>query len=517
MNHHINMTNFLKALINFLFMSALLSFSGGTNEPFKKKNTTEKKLPNVLILTVDDMAYNSVGVYGCKIPGITPNIDQLASEGIRFTNAFTNTAVCQPCRQTLLTGRYPHNNGAEGFEPISLDVPTLSEQLKKAGFINGILGKETHHQPVEKFSWDYIPFMTEKDSVWRNGSARNPGLFKTYAANFFTMAKAQGKPFLLIANSEDPHRPFVGSSEDTTTFRNRLPPVTRQFSPGNIDVPGYLPDIADVRKETAQYYGSVYRADQSIGAVLDALNNSGMAENTIVIFLSDHGAAFPFSKSQCYLNSNKVPLIVKWPHRIKAGVIDSKHFVSGIDLMPTVLEALGLPSVEDVDGRSFLPLLFGKKQDERNEVYTTYYQIFAKVRYPMRCLQDQKFGYIYNFWSDGELSMSGDATVGLTWKAMVRAAGSDAEIARRVALYRHRVPEEFYDIQNDPDALHNLVNDPAYAEEIERFRARMLTVMKSCKDPALEAYRDKDKQGTIKEFMKQQKIKSGLTGRNAHF
>lgn len=511
------MTYLNRVLISCFSLVAILPFFISKSHLNTENNNVDSKMPNILIVTVDDMNYNSVGVFGSKIPGITPNIDKLAGEGIRFTKAFTNTAVCQPCRQTIQTGRYPHNNGAEGFEPIDTDIPTLSEQLRKAGYINGILGKEIHHQPVEKFCWDYIPFVTEKDSIWRRSSSRNPTLFHDYSANFFTLAKEQNKPFFLVANSHDPHRPFVGSAQDTIEFRKNLPPVTRQFRPEDIEVLGYLPDIPDVRKEVAQYYGSVFRADQSVGAVLDALNESGLAENTIVIFLSDHGASFPFAKSQCYLNSNKTPLIIKWPQKIKPGSIDSLHFISAIDLMPTILEAVGLSSVRNLDGRSFLPLLSGKKQSDRNYVFTTYYQIFGNVRYPMRCVQDKQFGYIYNFWSDGKFSISGDATGGLTWKAMIKAAKDNPEIGQRVELYMHRVPEEFYDFKNDPDALHNLINDPAYAYVIQKFRDKMLVFMNSSKDPALLAYRNKDKEGTIKEFMIQQNIKASHSKKNKSF
>lgn len=511
------MPHFKHILISCFSVITFLPFFSIDNNYYKEEKVTAGKLPNILIVTVDDMTYNSIGAFGCKIPGITPNIDKLAAEGMKFTHAFSNTAVCQPTRQSFLTGRFPHNNGAEGFEPIDADVLTLPELLKKAGYINGILGKEIHHQPVEKFYWDFIPFKTEKDSVWRKGHSRVPALFKEYSDRFFKMAKTQKKPFFLIANSHDPHRPFVGSSLDTAEFGNKPAPVTRQFSPEEIDVPAYLPDIPDVRKETAQYYGSVYRADQSIGAVLDALNKSGMAESTIVLFLSDHGAAFPFGKSQCYFNSNKTPLIVKWPKRIKPGSVDSVHFVSGIDLMPTILEASGLPMVPDLDGRSFYSLLSGRKQKDRDDVYTTYYQIFGKIRYPMRCVQDKNFGYIYNFWSDGELNMSGDATGGLTWKAMVKAAKDDPAIAKRVELYKHRMPEEFFDLRNDPDALKNLIDDPAYADEIKKFRDKMLVAMDNYNDPAMVAFRDRDKTGVIKEFMKQQKIKAGQTGQNEKF
>lgn len=474
-------------------------------------------MPNILILTVDDMAYNSVGVFGCTIPNITPNIDKLAGEGMKFAYAFVNTAVCQPCRESLLTGRYPHNNGAEGFEPINEDVPTLSELLRRAGYINGILGKEIHLQPVEKFCWDYIPFITEKDSVWRNSFGRNPKFFHDYSARFFQRARDENKPFFLLANSQDPHRPFAGSADDTAEFGTKRPPLTRQFTPKEIYVPEYLPDIPNVRKELAQYYGSVYRADQSIGAVLDALKESGMADNTLVIFLSDHGAAFPFSKSQCYFNSNRTPLIIKWPNKIKSGSIDSTHLIPGIDLMPTVLDALNLPKVSHMDGRSYLPLLFGKKQTDRTYVYTTFYQIFAKIRYPMRCLQDKNFGYIYNFWSDGKLAMTGDATSGLTWQAMVEAAKTDPYIAQRAELYKYRVPEEFYDFKNDPNALYNLIDDPHYGSEIKRFRNKMQEVMQMTNDPAYLAFKERNKSGRIKEFMKEENGRAKKSGHDKKF
>jgi N-sulfoglucosamine sulfohydrolase len=445
------------------------------------------------------------------VPGITPSIDKLAEKGIRFTNAHVNTAVCQPCRQSWLTGRFPHNNGAEGFEPIDEDVPTLPEQLKKAGYLNGILGKEIHHQPVERFFWDFIPFKTELDSVWRKGHSRDPDLFYRYSSKFFEMVKEKKKPFFFIANSHDPHRPFVGSRSDTLTWGDNMPPVPRQFTPGEVDMLGYLPDIENVRKEVAQYYGNVYRCDQNIGAVIKALRESGLEENTLVIFLSDHGAAFPFSKAQCYLNSTKTPLIVKWPGKITSGKVDSSHFVTGIDLMPTVMEIAGLPTVPKLDGESFLPLLFNEKHKGREYAYSTFYQIFARVRYPMRCLQNKDFGYIYNFWSDHELEIRGDATGGLTWRAMIKAAETDPEIANRVELFKYRVPEEFYHFKEDPDGLNNLANDPAYARELNRFRKKMLEMMKKYNDPAYEAYRDRNQAGVIEGFMKEQRMKAKNT------
>jgi N-sulfoglucosamine sulfohydrolase len=473
--------------------------------------------PNILIVTADDLGYSSVGAYGCKVKNITPNIDRFAKEGLRFTNAFVNSAVCQPCRQSLLTGRYPHNNGAEGFEPIRSDVPTLPEQLKKAGYINGILGKEIHHQPVERFFWDFIPFKTEMDSIWRKGNSRTPSLFRQYSAKFFSLAKEQKKPFFLIANSHDPHRPFIGSALDTATWGKDMPPITRQFKPDEVEVPGYLPDIPDVRKEVAQYFGNVYRCDLNIGAVLDALEESGLSKNTLVIFLSDHGASFPFSKAQCYLNSTKTPLMVRWPGKTVPGTVDSTHLVSGVDLMPTIMEAAGISLIPDLDGRSYLPVLLGKKQADREYFYSSFYQIFEKKRFPMRCVQEKNFGYIYNFWSDGKATMTGDATGGMTWKAMVEAAKTDPEIAKRVELYRHRVPEEFYDLKNDPDALINRINDPKYAAEIAKLQEKLLQLMKKSKDPACEAFKNRMQPGVVDKFMMEQREKALKTGRDIAF
>ncbi len=488
----------------------LLAFSGCHHSMYKE-NQAPELLPNILILTADDLGYHSIGAYGCKITDITPNIDKFAAQGVRFTHAHVNTAVCQPCRQSLLTGRYPHNNGGEGFEPINHNVPTLPEQLKRAGYFNGILGKEIHHQPLERFFWDYIPFKTEIDSIWRSSHSRNPTMFYHYSAKFFSMAKEQNRPFFFIANSHDPHRPFVGSASDSATWGNNMPPVTRQFSSQEVETPGYLPDLVAVRKEVAQYYGSVYRCDQSIGAVLDALQESGLENNTLVIFLSDHGASFPFSKAQCYLNSTKTPLFIKWPGTIIPGTVDSTHFISGIDLMPTVMETVGLPMIPKLDGRSFLPLLLNKKQRNRDDAYTTFYQIYAKIRYTMRCIQNEDFGYIYNFWSDGKTRISGDATGGLTWRAMRDAAETDPEIAKRVALFKHRVPEELYNFKEDPDGLINLVNDPAYANDLKILRKRMLKFMKKYHDPAYEAYKDRNNPAAIEKFMESEKAKAKHT------
>ncbi len=178
-------------ILTFLVISGILL--SNCNEP---KTSEEIYRPvNIVLITADDLNYNSLGSYGNTIDQITPNIDKLAQSGIRFTNAFVNIAVCQPSRQSIMTGRYPHNNGAPAFNPIDKDVATLQEELHKAGYLNGILGKETHLKPTEKFPWDY--FITEGDLASGLGIGRDPELYFEYATAFSTNQNRKANHFFL--------------------------------------------------------------------------------------------------------------------------------------------------------------------------------------------------------------------------------------------------------------------------------------------------------------------------------
>ncbi|UCD29325.1 MAG: sulfatase [Planctomycetota bacterium] len=421
---------------------------------------------NVLMVTVDDMNYNSAGVTGCTVPDITPNIDQLASEGMRFVHAHVTIAVCQPARSVWMTGRYPHRNGAEGFEPIDPAVPTLQEQLNAAGYYNGILGKTGHLKPYDKFCWDV---MVEGGDL---GSGRDPALYYQHTKSFIEAAQAAGNPFFLMANSHDPHRPFA----------------TRTYDLNDVEVPCHLPDLPDIREELGQYYTSLHRGDETVGEVLRALADTGEENNTLVMFMSDNGMAFPFAKTNVWLASTRTPWIVRWPGVVQAGTVDSEHMISGIDFMPTILEALGLPQVEGMDGQSFVPVLTGGTQSERDRVYTVFHRTAAGREYPMRSIQGKWYGYIFNAWSDGQTVFINESQNGLTWPAMVAEAQTDPEIAARVQFFEYRVVEELYDYEVDPCALNNLVDDPQHEQLLQQYRAEMLDKMESVNDPLADTF-----------------------------
>ena len=268
-------------------------------------------LSNVLLITVDDLNYDSVGCFGCQVDDITPNIDKLASEGVRFNNSHVTIAVCQPSRSVLLTGRYPHHNGARGFEEIDASVTTLTQVLHREGFLNGIIGKEDHVAPKEKFFWDeYVQTYCEEE-----GWGRSPEVYYDKVKQFLTRAREEGKSFFLMANSHDPHRPYVGADDEMFYFGHHTT-ADRIYTPEEITVPGCLPDLPDVRKELAQYFSSVHRGDQIVGKILQALDDMGYRDDTLVLFLSDNGMALPYAKTNCYLNSTKSPYIMRWPGRI---------------------------------------------------------------------------------------------------------------------------------------------------------------------------------------------------------
>jgi N-sulfoglucosamine sulfohydrolase len=285
--------------------------------------------------------------------------------------------------------------------------------------------------------------------------------------------------------------------------------VRRRISEKEVTVPGFLPDIPDVRKEIAEYYTSVYRCDEVVGGLLEALDESGFKENTVVMFLSDNGMSFPFAKANCYLNSTKTPWIVRWPGKIQPGSVNRTDFISGIDFMPTVMEIVGLPQIEGIDGRSFVPLLQGKSQTGRDSVFTEFHETSAKNRYPMRCVQTAQFGYIFNFWPDGQTKMTMDSTGGLSYKAMQKAALNDKKIEYRVRLFAYRTPEEFYNLKHDPDALENLIQNPRFSDEIEVYHKMLEERMDEAGDPALEAFRHRKNPDEIARFMREQRNKSG--------
>ena len=487
------------------FIYSVLSLTGLAGCKTSVSNT--ESFTNVLLITVDDMNYNSVGVFGCKTPNTTPNIDKLASQGIRFTNAHVQVAVSQPSRNSIATGMYPHKSRLEGFYGFkdSTSIPLVYEVLQKQGFLTGILGKVEHSTPKADYHWD---LNIDQDAL---GYGRDPMIYYKHACGFFAKAKELKKPFYFMTNSHDPHRPFYGSQQESKRWPGiKTTKPSRIFSPSEVVVPAFLPESPDVRLEISEYYSSVRRADDCVGMILQALEESGLSENTLVIFLSDNGMAFPFAKTNCYLNSTKTPMIVRWPGRIKPGITDTSHLVSAMDILPTVFEINGISIPQKVDGVSMLPLLLGKAFHGRSYIFTQFFETSAAARYPMRCIQNTRYGYIFNLWADGKRTFKNESQSGRTFKAMTDLAQKNSEVADRVDFFLHRTVEEFYDFYADPDALHNLISDPSYQTVIDSFRLALGNWMRDNGDSAYRPFMNRGNPEEMNTFVETQQREADI-------
>lgn len=443
--------------------------------------------PNILLVTVDDMNFDTPGCFGGP-SGLTPNIDRLATEGMRFERAHVTLAICQASRQCLMTGRYPHNAGFRWFEPVASEVPVLPEILKEQGYRSACFGKAEHLQPRARYQWD------ESFDQMEIKGGRNPEAYADLCRSFIQKADADGQPFFLMANSHDPHRPFHGSPKEVAYKANMekiggtLVKPSQVYSPDEaIDI-GFLPPVPEVKKQVAQYMSSCRRADDTVGEILRVLDETGHRDDTIIFFLSDNGSPFPFAKGNVYLNSTRTPLIVRWPGRVAAGTVEADDYVNGIDFLPTVLDALELPVPDGTDGRSFLPLLEGKPQTGRDSTVTVFYNAYPVAGghrpelttwFEMRCLHQNKTAYIYNGWADGELRFTPLATRPILDEM------SQLGHTERVDMFRLRCPEELYRFDSDPDALNNLADHPEHQPQMQLMRAELLEWMEQFNDTDL--------------------------------
>lgn len=463
--------------------------------------SAEQTQPNILFITADDMSWDSLGVYGCPVADTTPNLDRLASQSIRFDHAYVQIALCTPSRQVMLSGNYSHQTMTRGFTNLERIGPALPDLLKEHGYYLAILNKV---QGV--YEWDRV---IQED---RTARGRNVPIQGKLVAEI--ISDSGDKPWFIMMNFNDPHRPFYNSaaehaSDKYTVLRekNLLSTPGKVFSPDKISVPGFLPDLPAVRTEMAQYYSSVRRADDGVGAVLQALKESGEDENTIVLFMSDHGISMPYSKLNCYLNSLRVPLLIRYPDRIEPGSRNTQDLVSAVDLAPTLLELVGIDVPSHMAGRSFVPLLEGQTQEGRDYTVGYYYRnLRATEMYPEFTIQTKDWVYIYNPWVDGKKQVhNADYTGSITLEAIWDAAEKSPSIRKRSDFHKYRVREELYNVRIDPYEYNNLANEEEFQRRVQEMRALLIQWMKETGHPALELMKDPYNEELIASYMAKEK------------
>jgi arylsulfatase A-like enzyme len=430
--------------------------------------------PNVVLIIADDQTWLDTGAYGNpQVP--TPNIDRLAAEGMRFDASFTATAMCSPTRQQLYTGLYPVRSGAyPNHAWVKAGTRGIVHDFRDLGYRVGLTGK-THIGPPESFPFEVVGAQREGELAPDNLLA---GVDLEAAEAFVTRDRAQ--PFLLVVASNSPHEPWTHGDPDA-------------FDRAALRVPPYLADSPATREALARYYAEITHLDGQIGAVLAILERAGRTSDTIVVYTSEQGTSLPFAKWTLYDAGTKTGLVVRWPGHVRAGST-TKAMVAYVDVLPTLLEAVGGTPPAGLDGRSFLGVATGKSDSHRDHVFGVHTNrgIIGGNDYPIRSVRSAGFKLIRNLMPENEyanvLTMPRGRTVLDSWKAAGEAG--DAHAAARYRSYLRRPALELYDLAADPSELHNLAGDPRYAGVQRDLSARLDAWMAEQGDRGIETERE---------------------------
>jgi N-sulfoglucosamine sulfohydrolase len=424
---------------------------------------------NVVVLIADDLGMQ-LGCYGDK-SAQTPNLDKLAANGTRFTNAFASVASCSPSRATMLTGMPTHQCGQYGLAHATHNqhsfngVKGLPALLGPAGYKTGVIAK-LHVQPKEVFPFDATV----------NDGGRNPVSIAEKAKKFLTDAGNQ--PFFLWVGFTDPHRAQKGFANDNK-YPESVPAV--KFDPKTLPLPYYLPDTPETRAEMAEYYQSVARLDHGVGLILKLLEDMKLADSTLVVFLSDNGIPFPGAKTTVYDSGIHLPLIVRKPGQ-RATV--NEAMVSWTDLAPSLLEWCGVKPPEGMKGKSWLPILEQPKADGWDAVYASHQFHEVTMYYPMRAVRTRTHKLIVNLAHPLEYPFASDLWGSDMWQGVLKR--NDKMMGyREVQAFLHRPKVELYDLTTDPNELKNCADDTKLANVRKDLEAKLTAWRKATSDPWL--------------------------------
>ena len=399
-------------------------------------NSHAQSKPNIILIIADDLGWNDLGCYGNPVVR-TPHIDRLAKEGIKFNNVFVTASSCSPSRSSIITGRYPHNTGAaELHTPLPAHMTFFPEILKKNGYYTAQAGK-WHEGPHARRAYDTL-VSAAKSGV--GGEEMWLPLLKD---------RPKDKPFFFWFAALDAHRPWQADAS--------LPP----HDPAKVIVPPMLADTKETREDLAAYYDEIARLDRYVGEINAELQRQGIADNTVIIFMSDNGRPFPGSKTRLNNAGVKTPFIVKWPAGVKKGK-ECNELVSAVDIAPTLLELAKAPAAPSIQGKSFTSLLKEPGKPYRQYVFTEHnWHDFEAYE---RSVRTKDFLYIFNgrpqFSNQGPRdavnSPSYQSLLAVKDKGQLTAQQNDIFMAPRQA-------EELYDLEKDKDQVNNLASDSRFA------------------------------------------------------
>lgn len=420
--------------------------------------------PNLVLVIADDMG-RQLGVYGDSAAR-TPALDRLAAEGVRFDRFYVAAPTCAPSRAAFLTGLFPHANGQWGFpgdSRLHRDVPTLPQRLRAAGYYTVLLGKLHVRGRGAQFPWDLARRLLGRNDQSPESVARNVDA---------AVKRAAGQPLFLVLSTQAPHTPYPGEEGE--------PPWPDPLDPAVVPVPETALDTPGYRASLARMYDAYALADAVIGAAVGALD-AGQGRETLLVVTSDHGPSVPAGKGTLFEDGIRVPLLVRWPGVAAAGGV-SQALVSGVDLMPTFLEAAGLVGREALHGRSFAPVLRDPSAAGHEAVFSEQILLQGGRYFPQRAVRSGPHKYVRNLRPDVELRNHPMDR----WAMPYLLRWHTDPRARRLLERQVRPPrEELYDLTADPAQLENLAADPAAAAVLARLRGELRSWMARTGDPWL--------------------------------
>jgi N-sulfoglucosamine sulfohydrolase len=404
--------------------------------------------PNVLYLHSHDTG-RYVQPYGHQIP--TPNIQMLADQGVLFRKAFSAGPTCSGSRATLLTGQYPHSNGMMGLAHRGWQLNDYGQHiihtLKASGYRSELIGEQHISDDLGMLGYDEI----------HRVARTNVELVAPEAVR--VLKEGIPEPWFLSVGFFETHRSWF----EPTSMRDTLYSLT----------PPNLPDTPAVREDVAAFKSSARSLDQGVGRVLNALHAAGMVDNTLIVFTTDHGLAFPGAKGTLFDRGTGVMLILRGPGGFLGGrVVD--ELVSQIDLYPTICDLAGIDTPDFAQGSSLLPMMRGEQPSARDAVFTelTYHAAYD----PQRAIRTPRWKYLRHFDTEHTTAVLPNIDDSPSKDVFVEAGWGEREVPR----------EELFDMLLDPEEGHNLAADPAFDHVRAELSGRLEQQMQASADPLLD-------------------------------
>lgn len=402
--------------------------------------------PNFVFIVADDVSWNDFGCYGNEVVK-TPNIDQLAREGICFTNVFLTASSCSPSRCSIISGKYPHSNGAaELHTPLPETETPFPLLLKNNNYYTAQAGKwhlgSAAHRAFDRYT---------DENGYNNGNGGEDNWVR------FLRERPKDKPFFFWLASHDAHRPWGAD-----TFKITHDPL-------KVNVPAYFVDTPETRQDIASYYNEIARFDHYIGKVREELKQQGVLENSIIIVMADNGRPFPRCKTRVYDSGMKTAFIVFWPNGIRSKGTLSTSLISSVDIAPTILELAGINTPEEYQGTSFVSVLQNPSVEIRTAVFSEHN--WHDYEAHERMIRTKEYLYVLNSRpnltnggpADSKRSPTQFALNLLRDQGKLTPAQADVFVVPRPA-------EELFDVKNDPQQFFNLASLPEYHEQLLEMR-----------------------------------------------